>query len=71
MGKILIFKTKEVAKMLRVKADTVAWWCRDGRLKGDKLPSGWRIKREELVKYLEMNQDYGGLSLEDLEKQLD
>ena len=44
---------KEIAKELKVKEQTVMKWLREGTLKGVKLGKLWRIKEEELQKFIE------------------
>jgi len=44
---------KEIATELKVKEQTVMKWLREGTLKGVKLGKLWRVKEEELQKFIE------------------
>jgi len=44
---------REVASELKVSEKTVMKWLRKGTLKGTKLGKLWRIKEEELQKFIE------------------
>ena len=50
MGELMT--TAEVAKVLRVHEETVREKLRHGTLKGIKIGTVWRIKREDLDKFL-------------------
>lgn len=48
-----LLKTREAAKIARVKPRTVARWLRDGQLKGRKLNGhSWRIDEGDLEDFL-------------------
>lgn len=48
-----IYTTKEVAKILNVTVRTIYNYIDSGDLKAVKLGRYWRIKEEELIKYVE------------------
>ena len=46
-----LIKTGEAARMLGVSPDTVANYCKQGRLSEYRTPGGWRlVSREEVVR---------------------
>lgn len=47
---------REVADLLRVNIMTVYAWLGDGKLPGYKAGDLWRIKREDVDKFLKSNQ---------------
>lgn len=46
----------EVAAELRVSIDAIYKWLREGKLKGIRVASLWRIKREDLEAFLKPNK---------------
>jgi excisionase family DNA binding protein len=51
---------EQVADRLQLAPRTIYLWLRQGRLRGIKLGSRWRVKREDLDAYLERQQPAGG-----------
>lgn len=43
---------EEVAEYLRIPVRTLRYWLREGRLKGVKVGTQWRIPEEELERFL-------------------
>lgn len=58
-----IYKTKEVANMLRVNVVTVNRWLREGTLKGIRVGKLWRITHSQLKEFIEYEFDFmeGGM----------
>lgn len=56
-----IFTPEEIAELLKMHAYSVTEWLRDGKLKGFKANTKWRVWREDLVKFVggEENGDLG------------
>lgn len=50
-----VLTVEEVAKELRVSAQTVRKIIEDGELKAFRVRGQWRIKREDLDRYIEQN----------------
>lgn len=48
----IYFTVDEVAKQLQVLPATVREWLKSGQLKGIKIGRLWRIRQEELDKFL-------------------
>lgn len=46
---------RDAATFLKVTTDAIYTWLQDGRLKGYKAGSDWRIKREDIEKFLKPN----------------
>lgn len=47
---------EEVANELRVSIDAIYKWLREGKLKGVRVASLWRIRREDLAAFLKPNR---------------
>ncbi|MBE3562246.1 MAG: helix-turn-helix domain-containing protein [Hydrogenibacillus schlegelii] len=60
-----VLTPEEAAKRLRVSVRTVYRQLKDGRLPGVKVGGQWRIRREELERYLAGEVDDEPLSAED------
>jgi len=56
-GEDRFYTTKEISQILKVKKQTVAKWCKSGRLKAIKVGKGWRVKAKELRCFLNEEQD--------------
>lgn len=58
-----VYTPKEVAKVLGVSVFTVHELLRDGSLKAFKITSRWRVKAEELERFMQdvdSKKDVGG-----------
>ena len=54
---VTLYTAKEVANLCQVTAQTVRLWLTDHKLKGVRLEGGWRIKKSDLLEFL--NERYG------------
>jgi excisionase family DNA binding protein len=45
-------KTEDIAKRLQLKKETIAKWCREGKIKAVKMPLCWLIKREDFDAFI-------------------
>jgi excisionase family DNA binding protein len=52
-----LYTTQEVSKILRVSLQTVGNWLRSGKIKGSKVGKGWRIKKSELERFMNDQQE--------------
>lgn len=52
-----VYTPKEVAQVLGISVFTVHELLREGRLKGFKVISRWRVKAEELEKFMNAGQE--------------
>jgi len=48
---------EEVGKELKYGAKTIREWLRVGRLRGIKIGGQWRIRRDELLRFLAEHSD--------------
>lgn len=48
-----MYTTTEVAKMLKVHKNTIMRWIEGGKIKAFKIGRFWRIKEEDLQKFIE------------------
>ncbi len=48
-----LLTVQQVATFLQVSRTTVWRWCNEGRLPAMKIGRGWRIRREDLDRYLQ------------------
>ena len=55
-----IYTPEQVAEMLSVGVFTVREWLRNGKLKGSKIGSLWRITRSDIEEMLAANKQEGG-----------
>jgi excisionase family DNA binding protein len=46
------YSTREIADVLKVHEATVRRWLEAGRLRGVRLPGGWRVTQRELDRFL-------------------
>ncbi len=51
-GQVLL-SAEEVAEHFGVTMTTVYRWCKEGRIPCLKIGKHWRVRREELVRFLE------------------
>lgn len=51
-----IYTPEQVAEMLSVGVFTVREWLRNGKLKGSKIGSLWRITRSDIEEMLAANK---------------
>lgn len=51
-----LLKLEEVAKHLGIKPDTLRRWLRSGYVPGLKISSSWRVKVENLEKFIEFRE---------------
>ncbi len=56
-----LYTTEEAAKYLSVRPNTIRAWLRDGILTGIKLGRAWRVREEDLNKFLS-NKDTAAVS---------
>ena len=49
---MVFYTPEEVAKMLKVEENTLRIWLREGKIKGCKIGSFWRIKEEDLKEFI-------------------
>ena len=56
-NEVTLYTTADVAELCQVSADTVRNWLNDKKLKGVRLENSWRIKRSDLLEFL--NERYG------------
>lgn len=54
MEKTMIYSPEEIAEQLSVSTRTIYAWIKKGELKAFKAGRLWRIKREEVEKFLDM-----------------
>jgi len=54
MEKKMIYSPEEIAEQLSVSTRTIYAWIKKGELKAFKAGRLWRIKREEVEKFLDM-----------------
>ncbi len=52
-----LLSAEEVALYFGVKTTTVYRWCREGRIPCLKIGKHWRVRREDLVDFLEKAED--------------
>lgn len=48
----LVLDSEEVAAILGYSLSTVKQMLRDGRIKGANSGNGWRVNKDELIRYL-------------------
>ena len=51
-NEVTLYTTDQVAELCQVTAYTVRNWLKDGDLRGVKLENQWRIKRSDLLQFL-------------------
>lgn len=51
-NEVTLYKTEEVAELCQVTPYTVRNWLKDGALRGIKLDNQWRVKRSDLLTFL-------------------
>lgn len=51
-NEVTLYTTDQVAELCQVTAYTVRNWLKDGELRGVKLENQWRIKRSDLLTFL-------------------
>lgn len=51
-----MYTPDEVADILKVKDRTIRQWLRDGKLKGVKIGTHWRIMEEDLQDFIERHK---------------
>lgn len=51
-----MYTSDEVADILKVKERTIRQWLRDGKLKGVKIGTHWRIMEEDLQDFIERHK---------------
>ena len=56
-NEVTLYRTEKVAELCEVTTETVRNWIKDGKLKAVKLESTWRVKRKDLIAFL--NERYG------------
>lgn len=49
----MFFTPKEIAETLKVHHLTVLRWIKEGKIRAIKIGRGWRIKDEDLQKFIE------------------
>ncbi|MBM3702431.1 MAG: helix-turn-helix domain-containing protein [Actinobacteria bacterium] len=54
-----LYKSKEVAEILKVKPVTIRRWCKSGMLKARKIGKSWYIPEEELILFKNENNEAG------------
>ena len=54
---IKLLTVKDVAEILRIKEKTVREMLRNEKLKGFKIENSWRVKKEDLEKYIDEKMD--------------
>jgi excisionase family DNA binding protein len=47
-----LYKPEEVADLLKVSPETVRLWLKEGKLKGAKIGTTWRVKQEDIEAFL-------------------
>lgn len=52
-SEVTLYTTADVAKLVQVSPETVRNWLNEGKLKGVRLESAWRIRRSDLISFLE------------------
>jgi len=45
--------TEDISVKLQIKKETIAKWCREGKIKAVKLPLRWFIKQEDFDSFLD------------------
>jgi excisionase family DNA binding protein len=55
-----ILDTADIAKFFGVTEDTVALWCRSGRLPAFKLGGRWRMRQSDLQKIIKQKIHWKG-----------
>lgn len=56
-NEVTCYTPTQVAELCQVTSETVRKWLNEGTLRGVKLDSFWRIKRVDLLTFL--NERYG------------
>ena len=56
-NEVTLYTTSQVAELCQVSAETIRRWLQEGTLKGIRLDNQWRIKRSDLLVFL--NARYG------------
>ena len=56
-NEVTLYRTEEVAELCQVTTETVRNWIKDKKLKAILLGQTWRIKRGDLIEFL--NERYG------------
>lgn len=51
---VKLYDIKEVAKILDISTRTVSSYIKDGKIKAMKIGGKWKIKEDDLKKYLEI-----------------
>jgi excisionase family DNA binding protein len=51
------YTTEKVAEILDVSVESVQRWIRNKRLKASKVGRGYRIKKEDLEKFIDENMN--------------
>lgn len=54
---MVLYTTDKVAEILDVNPVTVRRWIRKGKLKANKIGKSYRIKKEDLEKFLDDNSN--------------
>lgn len=54
---VTLYRSEQVAELCQVTTETVRNWIQDGKLKAVKLGKTWRVKRGDLLEFL--NERYG------------
>lgn len=54
-----LYKSKEVAEILKVKPATIRKWCKSGMLKARKIGKNWYIPEEELILFKNEDNETG------------
>lgn len=49
------YTTDTVARLLKLNKETIAKWCREGKIKAIKLPLRWLIKKEDFDAFVKDN----------------
>lgn len=49
-----VINTAEIARFLAVSTETVARWCKEGRLPAFKIGGEWRIRQSDLNRIIKL-----------------
>lgn len=56
-NEVTLYKTEQIAELCQVTTETVRNWINEGKLRAIKLETTWRVKRSDLLEFL--NERYG------------
>lgn len=56
-NEVTLYTTQQVAELCAVTPETIRNWLNEHKLKGIRLDNVWRIKRSDLLEFL--NERYG------------